>query len=1408
MAISIISVSSDSSKESVGTSTGRVILFGTIPTTIPNTTLSITSPATHIDTTSIHIISSIIPPSLDYTPTSPDYTPASPDYSPAYDIETDPSEDPDMPDTPPLPTHGIPITETSLSTQRSHVASGPVHMMAVRKRVRPSPTHRLAVRHLVDYSSSDHFVSDDSLGDSSSSSSSSSLVPSIPRSSDAIIDRPSHNSSSTSPSRKRSRSPAASILLSLHIPGALSYARADLLPSPKRIRISEFVTELEVSSEDSFEPYVHRETYLEMDVDIIETGAKGPIKVKVDRVTHPVIADDILEPTKEEGAVEFTYETLVDLVQRNGGNGNGGNGNGNGNRGGNIHNFGGFMPARECTYQDFLKCQPLNFNGTEGLVGLTRWFEKMRTVFHISNCPEKYQVKYATCTLLKSALTWWNSHKRTIGIEAAYAMSWAELMKLMKKVYCPRNEVQKMETELWNLAVKGNDLTAYTRRFQELVLLWNVIAVEPTKLQDAIRIANNLMDQKLKGYARSVKNRKSLENNLRDNRWQQSIFKQDCKVTVTPNTQRDPVGNQPGIVCYECGRPRHFRKDCPKLTLGFMLFEVSNTMKMEQYLAHTDYDLWEVIFNGNSAVQMPKEEAGNEVEKAPAALMNLMLLILFVLLHAIVLSPQLDIKDLEQIDQDDLEEMDLKWQVAMLSMRVKQFYKKTSRKLEFNGKEQVSFDKIKVECFNCHRRGHFARDCRSARNSGNMSRDAGNAGYRGRNNEEEAIDFALMAFTSNPSSSSSLNSKGHPQQALKNKGIVDSGCSRHMTWNKAYLTDYQEINDGGFVTFGSSRGKITSKVTDDFSRNLDEFRGMKRIKMEYSNAKTLQQNRVAERKNRTLIEEARTMLADSLLPITFWGEAVNTACYVLNRVLVTKSHNKTPYELLNGRTPRLDFMRHFGCPVTILNTLDPLGKCEGPQDTNGNAGTQDIVDTRKEVSDQHYIVLPLWSSISLTFKSSDDKAADDKPKDVTGSKTVKKPVNKEDQAYRDALDRLMSQKGGYNPVNVASTSGTFSASGLSSPHPGLFIHTNTLLHVDQDDSQIPNLMEPKKVAQALDDESWVKAMQEENKKYERGIVVRNKARLVAQGHRQEEGMDYDEVFAPVARIKAIRIFLAFASFMRFIVYQMHVKSAFLYGTIEEEVYISQPPGFIDPQFPNKVYKVEKTLYGLHQAPRAWGKLIQKLLLNQKYMGYLVRAYYSIFPTRYYKDDSCWSADLKSMTTEDIINNRSFMKVLVLNHYVLVKKVSSRLDIMFAVCACSRFQVTPKLSHLHVVKRIFRYLKGQPKLGLWYPRNSPFELEAYSNRDYSGANLDRKSTTRGCQFLGTRLISRQCKKQTIVSTSTTEAEYVAAANCCGQVLWIQNQMLDYGFNFMNTWSCPNEAKARTIELKPCIFSEEG
>nr|GEV69428.1 putative reverse transcriptase domain-containing protein [Tanacetum cinerariifolium] len=252
-------------------------------------------------------------------------------------------------------------------------------------------------------------------------------------------------------------------------------------------------------------------------------------------------------------------------------------------------------------------------------------------------------------------------------------------------------------------------------------------------------------------------------------------------------------------------------------------------------------------------------------------------------------------------------------------------------------------------------------------------------------------------------------------------------------------------------------------------------------------------------------------------------------------------------------------------------------------------------------------------------------------------------------------------------------------------------------------------VEPKKIFDLLQDPSWVEAMQKELLQFK----IQNVWSLV-DCPKGEEGIYYDDVFAPVARIEAIRLFLAYASFIGFTVYQMDVKSAFLYGTIDEEVYVMQPLGFQDPEFLAKVYKVEKAMYGLHQAPRAW---------------------YDVRSANTPMDKENPSGKDRTGKDVDLHLYRSMIGSLM---YL----TASRPDIVFAVCAYTRHQVTPKECHLHAVKRIFRYLKGHPKLGLWYPKESPFNL-------------------------------------TIVATSTTEAEYVTAASGYRKVLWIQNQLLDYG-----------------------------
>nr|GEV64671.1 hypothetical protein [Tanacetum cinerariifolium] len=351
------------------------------------------------------------------------------------------------------------------------------------------------------------------------------------------------------------------------------------------------------------------------------------------------------------------------------------------------------------------------------------------------------------------------------------------------------------------------------------------------------------------------------------------------------------------------------------------------------------------------------------------------------------------------------------------------------------------------------------------------------------------------------------------------------------------------------------------------------------------------------------------------------------------------------------------------------------------------------------------------------------------------------------------------------------------------------------------------------------------------------------------GYTQEKGIDYDEVFALVARIEAIRLFFAYALFMGFLMYQMDVKSAFLYGTIEEEVYVCQPFGFEDLHFPNKVYQVEKALYGLHQAPRAWYETLSTYLLeNRSRRGTIDKTLFikkdrgDILLVQVYVDDIIFRLQVKQKDDGIFISQDKYVADILKKFYFNTVKTASTLmephkalikdaeaedvdvhlhilmigslmyltasmpDIMFIVCACARFQVTPKTSHLHAVKRILRCLKGQPNLGLWYPRDSPFDLEAFSNSDYAGSSLDRKSTIGGCQFLGKILISWQCKKQTIVVNSTTKVEYVVAASCYGNVLWIQNQMLDYGLNFMNTKIYINNESTICIVKNPVFHSK--
>ncbi|GJR05277.1 putative ribonuclease H-like domain-containing protein [Tanacetum coccineum] len=665
--------------------------------------------------------------------------------------------------------------------------------------------------------------------------------------------------------------------------------------------------------------------------------------------------------------------------------------------------------------------------------------------------------------------------------------------------------------------------------------------------------------------------------------------------------------------------------------------------------------------------------------------------------------------------------------------------------------------------------------------------------------------------------------KDNSQMDLQDQGVIDSGYSRHMIGNMSYLTDFEEI-DGGYVAFGGNPkgGKITGR---------------------------------AERKNRTLIEASRTMLADSKLPTTFWAGVVNTACYVQNRVLVTKPHNKTHYELFLGRKPALGFIRPFGCLVTILNTIDHLRKFDGKADegffvgysinskvfrafnsrtriveenlhvqfsentpniggsgpnwpfdidaltksmnyklvvagnqSNGNAGDNekkvteepgkeggDLSNKNDSVNNTNNINIASdgnntnnVNTVSLTVNTAGIEV-----NTVSSNTSIKLPNDPnmpelEDIVYSDDYEDVGAEAD-MNILNTFIPVSPILTTRIHKNHPveqiigdlNLAPQTRRMTKNLEEHGLISSVQqrtnhkdfqncvfarflsqkEPKKVIHALKNPSWIKAMQDEllifklqkvwtlvdlpngkraigtkwvfrNKKDERGIVIKNKARL----------------------------FLAYASFKDFLVYQIDVKSAFLYGKIEEEVYVCQPPGFEDPNFPDRVYKVEKALYGLHQAPKDWYETLSTYLLNNRFQRgkidktlfirkdkgdiLLVQVYVGLQVKQ--KEDGIFISQDKYVT--EILKKFGFTDVKTANTPMETQKPLLKDKDGKEVDVHLYRSMIGSLMYLTSLRPDIMFAVCQPKLGLWYPKDSPFDLVAYTDSDYARASLDRKSTT--------------------------------------------------------------------------------
>nr|GEV09568.1 hypothetical protein [Tanacetum cinerariifolium] len=842
-------------------------------------------------------------------------------------------------------------------------------------------------------------------------------------------------------------------------------------------------------------------------------------------------------------------------------------------------------------------------------------------------------------------------------------------------------------------------------------------------------------------------------------------------------------------------------------------------------------------------------------------------------------SPQLDNEDLKQIDVDDLKEIDLRWQMAMLTMRARRFLQKTGRNLGDNRVTSMVFDMPKVECYNCHRKGHFARECRSpkdSRKSGATEQQKRTASVENSTSnalvsqcdgigcydwsyqaEEELANFALIAITSSSSSSDNELSPSKPTQdlshtnrpsapiiedwvsdskdeseindpqsvpsfiqcseqvktprhfvqpfetpildatlkptSLKSNSSSKEGidklalCARALVvtaakgkkgnmGNMSYLSDFEELN-GGYVAFGGKPkgGKISGKgkiKTGKFKGKVDEG-----FMVGYSvNSKAFR------------VFNSRTRIVQETLHVNFLENKLNFA-----------SSGPTWLFDIDSLTRTMNYQ-----PVTAGNQSNP--SADGDATFDGKEHEDDIKKPESAVN------------VSLSSSAQSRKQDDKTKKKAKGKSSVESFTRNRDPSakFEDHSDNSsidVNAAGSIVPTtwqNSSNSTNPFSAAGPSnttaSPTHGkssfkdafqLFdnpdmLEMEDITYSDHDnvgaEANFNNLETSitEELLQFKMQKGWILVDLPHGKraigtkwvykykKDERGIVVRNKARLIAQGHTQEEGIDYEEVFAPVARIEAIRLFLAYASFMGFMVYQMDVKSAFLYGTIEEEVYVYQPPGFEDPDHPDKVYKWL----------RHFMVYIRLLELGD------------ILLVQIYVDDIIFGATNKDLckSFEKLMKDKFQMSSMGELTFFLGLRVKQKKDGIFVsqdkyvAEILKKFGLTEGKSastpidtekplmkdpdgedvYVHIYRSMIGSLmyltSSRPDIMF---ADAPFDLVAYSDSDYAGASLDRKSTTGGYQFLGCRLISWQRKKQTVVATSSTEAKYVAAASCYAQ-----------------------------------------
>ncbi|KAJ1694595.1 hypothetical protein LUZ63_011293 [Rhynchospora breviuscula] len=671
-----------------------------------------------------------------------------------------------------------------------------------------------------------------------------------------------------------------------------------------------------------------------------------------------------------------------------------------------------------------------------------------------------------------------------------------------------------------------------------------------------------------------------------------------------------------------------------------------------------------------------------------------------------------------------------------------------------------------------------------------------------------------------------------------------------------------------FVKFSNrvenEKGLKISRIRSDHGREFenakfDELCIEKGYKQEFSAPRILQQNGVVERKNRTLQELARSMLHEFAVPKFLWAEAVNTACHVVNRACIRSKLKKTPFELWVGRTPNISYFRVFGSKCFVLDESPKVTKFDAKSLTGIFVGYSNTSKAYRVYLPTSRVVI---ESINVKFNENANEKTEKgnsivdiqdgattqeiefQPKDELSPVILEEPLNRDDDNLiggenheENTIDTTQDEtphdethpipQPVYEPPEVLREVSSHPLSNvIGDPREG--VRTRSGLNQMIGHCAFVSQLEPKSFKEANVDPNWIVVMQEENKLDEIGNVVRNKARLVAQGFKQQEGIDFEETFAPVARLESIRMLLAYAANKGFTIFQMDVKSAFLNGWIDE--------GKMDTTLFTKkrddhlllvqIY-VDDIIFGSTNATLAqefsslMSSEFEMSMMGELnfFLGLQIKQLQDgifISQIKYAKEliKKFGVEDSKSLDTPmgksaniDADEKGKPMDITLYRGIIgsLLYLTASRPDIMYAVCLCARYQANSKDSHHKAVKRILRYVKGTQSLGLWYGKQTDLDLVGYTDADFAGDRMDRKSTSGTCQFLGGSLVSWSSHKLTSVALSTAEAENVAAGSCCTQLLWMMQTLRDYELKFQKVPILCDNTSAILISKNPVLHS---